>query len=233
MRMSVVLPAARRLRLRRAQQSGVTLIELILALVILFVGMFSALAFMSIALTSSLNANKLLLARNLAEETLNQIIMIREMNAFGGLPDPENRNINTFRRLSNRAEINGIFPAVFRPVYQNIGWDMIRATDDDSGPPDPRYEGFEIRVLVRTSDATRPNQGNPTGPPLPICFDREYDNNYDLADESNCPLENPGDIVKRVIVQVRYPYTRATGSGRRTVQLMTLLTQPPSQIRGI
>lgn len=79
-----VTRTVRRIRLQRAQQSGVTLIELILALMILFVGMFGALAFMSIALTSSLNANKLLLARNLAEETLNQIVMMREMNAIGG-----------------------------------------------------------------------------------------------------------------------------------------------------
>lgn len=227
----------RRARLRRARQSGVTLIELVLALMILFVGMFGALAFMSIALTNSLNANKLLLARNLAEETLNQIIMIREINAFGGIPEPQSRNRNTFRRLSNRAAANGLFPAAFQPVYRDIGPDMIRATTDDaaasSGQLDPRYEGFTIRVLVRTSDATVPNAGNPTGPPLPICFDREYDNNYDLADTSNCPEEGEGDTVKRVIVQVRYPYTRTAGSGRRTVQIVTLLTQPPSQIRGI
>ncbi len=234
-KMRYVTRAARRARLRRARQSGVTLIELILALMILFVGMFGALAFMSIALTSSLNANKLLLARNLAEETLNQIVMIREMNAFGGIPTPENRNGNTFRRLSNRPENGGIFPTTFQPVYNNIGPDMIRATSDDVAGSglDPRYEGFSVRVLVRTSDATVPNLGNPTGPPLPICFDREYDNDYDLADASNCPPEGTGDTVKRVVVQVRYPYTRTTGSAQRTVQIMTLLTQPPSQIRGI
>ena len=223
----------RRVRPQRARQSGVTLIELILALMILFVGMFGALAFMSIALTNSLNANKLLLARNLAEETLNQIIMIREMNAFGGIPTPENRNINTFRRLSNRDAVNGLFPAEFRPVFQDIGPDMIRATNDDGGGLDPRYESFTIRVLVRTSDGAIPNLGNPTGPPLPICFDREYDATYDLADSNNCPPEGDGDTVKRVVVQVRFPYTRASGSALRTTQLMTLLTQPPSQIRGI
>lgn len=237
MKTQPVTRIVRPIRRRRARQSGVTLIELILALMILFVGMFGALAFMSIALTNSLNANKLLLARNLAEETLNQIIMIREINAFGGIPEPQNRNFNTFRRLSNRASANGLFPVAFQPVYRNIGPDMIRATTDDagasSGQLDPRYEGFTIRVLVRTSDATVPNAGNPTGPPLPICFDREYDNNYDLADTSNCPEEGEGDTVKRVIVQVRYPYTRTAGSAQRTVQIMTMLTQPPSQIRGI
>ncbi|OYT71760.1 MAG: hypothetical protein CFK52_07115 [Chloracidobacterium sp. CP2_5A] len=230
-----VTRAVRRARLQRARQSGVTLIELILALMILFVGMFGALAFMSIALTSSLNANKLLLARNLAEETLNQIVIIREMNAFGGVPLPENRNSNTFRRLSNRPDSDGIFPDTFQPVYNDIGLDRIRATTDDvvTSGLDPRYESFTIRVLVRTSDATVPNLGNPTGPPLPICFDREYDNEYDLGDASNCPNEGIGDTVKRVVVQVRYPYSRANGSALRTVQIMTLLTQPPSQIRGI
>ena len=228
-----VTRTVRRIQLQRAQ-SGVTLIELIIALMILFVGMFGALAFMSIALTNSLNANKLLLARNLAEETLSQILMMREMNAIGGIPDPADRNRNTFIRLSNRPDVNGIFPTTFQLVYNNPGNDFIRATADpvETGSGlDPRYESFTMRVLVRTSDATVPNLGNPTGPPLPVCFDKEYDNTYDLANPSNCPTEGNGDLVKRVIVQVRYPYTRVAGSALRTVQIMTLLTQPPSQIR--
>ncbi len=231
-----VTHTVRRIRLQRAQQSGVTLIELILALMILFVGMFGALAFMSIALTSSLNANKLLLARNLAEETLNQIVMMREMNAIGGIPSPENRNRNTFIRLSNRPDVNGIFPLDFQPVYSSPGSDMIRGTNDAAEVAsgiDPRYQSFTMRVLVRTSDASVPNLGNPTGPPLPVCFDQEYDNSYDLANDSNCPPEGTGDTVKRIVVQVRYPYTRTAGGAFRTVQIMTMLTQPPSQIRGI
>ncbi len=217
-----VTRTVRRIHLQR-MQSGVTLVELIIALMILFVGMFGALAFMSIALTNSLNANKLLLARNLAEETLNQIIMMREMNAIGGIPAPGNRNQNTFIQLSNRPGVNGIFPPTFRPVYRSPGRDMIRGTapdpDEINSGIDPRYESFTMRVLVRTPLATAP------------CFDREYDSSYDLANE--CPPEDNADVIKRVIVQVRYPYTRLAGSAMRTVQIMTLLIQPPSQIRGI
>jgi len=224
MHMGHVTRTVRRIQLQRAQ-SGVTLVELIIALMVLFVGMFGALAFMSIALTNSLNANKLLLARNLAEETLNQIIMMREMNAIGGIPEPGNRNQNTFIRLSNRPDVNGIFPPEFRPVYRSPGRDMIRGTapdpDEISSGIDPRYESFTMRVLVRTAFTTS------------ACFDKEYDNSYDLRNDSNCPPESNTDLVKRVIVQVRYPYTRVAGSALRTVQIMTLLTQPPSQIRGI
>lgn len=223
MHMGHVTRTVRRIQLQRAQ-SGVTLVELIIALMVLFVGMFGALAFMSIALTNSLNANKLLLARNLAEETLNQIIMMREMNAIGGIPEPGNRNQNTFIRLSNRLDLNGIFPPEFRPVYRSPGRDMIRGTadpDEISSGIDPRYESFTMRVLVRTAFTT-------SG-----CFDKEYDNSYDLSNDSNCPPESNTDLVKRVIVQVRYPYTRVAGSALRTVQIVTLMTQPPSQIRGI
>jgi Tfp pilus assembly protein PilW len=223
MHMGHVTRTVRRIQLQRAQ-SGVTLVELIIALMVLFVGMFGALAFMSIALTNSLNANKLLLARNLAEETLNQIIMMREMNAIGGIPEPGNRNQNTFIRLSNRPDVNGIFPTTFQLVYNNPGNDFIRATADpvETGSGlDPRYGSFTMRVLVRTAFTTS------------ACFDREYDNSYDLGNDSNCPPESNADLVKRVIVQVRYPYTRVAGSALRTVQIMTLLTQPPSQIRGI
>ena len=223
MHMGHVTRTVRRIQLQRAQ-SGVTLVELIIALMVLFVGMFGALAFMSIALTNSLNANKLLLARNLAEETLNQIIMMREMNAIGGIPEPGNRNQNTFIRLSNRPDVNGIFPPEFQPVFRSPGQDMIRGTadpDEISSGIDPRYESFTMRVLVRTAFTTS------------TCFDKEYDNSYDLGNDSNCPPESNTDLVKRVIVQVRYPYTRVAGSALRTVQIVTLLTQPPSQIRGI
>jgi hypothetical protein len=223
MHMGHVTRTVRRIQLQRAQ-SGVTLVELIIALMVLFVGMFGALAFMSIALTNSLNANKLILARNLAEETLNQIVMMREMNAIGGIPQPGNRNQNTFIRLSNRPDFNGIFPPAFQPVFRSPGQDMIRGTADpaeiNSGI-DPRYESFTMRVLVRTAFTT-------SG-----CFDKEYDNSYDLGNDSNCPPENNTDLFKRVIVQVRYPYTRVAGSALRTVQIVTLMTQPPSQIRGI
>jgi type II secretory pathway pseudopilin PulG len=224
MHMGHVTRTVRRIQLQRAQ-SGVTLVELIIALMVLFVGMFGALAFMSIALTNSLNANKLLLARNLAEETLNQIIMMREMNAIGGIPEPGNRNQNTFIRLSNRPDVNGIFPPAFRPVYRSPGRDMIRGTapdpDEINSGIDPRYESFTMRVLVRTAFTTS------------ACFDKEYDNSYDLGNDSNCPPESNTDLVKRVIVQVRYPYTRVAGSALRTVQIVTLMTQPPSQIRDI
>jgi hypothetical protein len=107
-------------------------------------------------------------------------------------------------------------------VYNNPGNDFIRATADpvETGSGlDPRYESFTMRVLVRTAFTTL------------ACFDKEYDNSYDLGDDSNCPPESNTDLVKRVIVQVRYPYTRVAGSALRTVQIMTLLTQPPSQIR--
>lgn len=223
--------ALRKVTRARFRRSGVTLIELIVAMTILLVGLMGALGFMSIALVSSLNANKLLLARNVAEETMNQIFIMREMNAIGGVPTIQNRNFSTFGALFNGINdsctpgATAIFPTTFQPVYLNPGPDLIRGTTDDGRPAcgspidttvDPRLTEFSIRVLVR--DATQD------------CFDNEYSTNA-TDDPINCPPGTNNAQVKRVIVQVRYPYTNLKGSALRTIRIETFMTVPPSQFQ--
>jgi prepilin-type N-terminal cleavage/methylation domain-containing protein len=201
--------AARSLRLRR-RQSGVTLMELLIAIVILTVGLLAALGFMTTALANSLNSNKLLIARNLAEDTMNQIFIMREMNAIGGIPSIQSRNVSTYDALNNVGVQRGIFPTTFLPVRQNIGPDRIRATTDDTGPADPEFQQYMIRVVVRSAVAP--------------CAGDEYD---PTSDPLACPVPGTGDQLKRVIVQVQYPFGRA--GGVRTIRLETFVTVPPAQ----
>jgi prepilin-type N-terminal cleavage/methylation domain-containing protein len=219
--------ALRKVTRARFRRSGVTLIELIVAMTILLVGLMGALGFMSIALVSSLNANKLLLARNVAEETMNQIFIMREMNAIGGIPGVQNRNASTFLALFNgsgnscNAGAQAIFPTTFQPIYTEIGPDLIRGTSDDGRPNcgalnpavDPRLAEFTIRVLIRDAAVD--------------CLDNEFSN----ADPLSCPEGDNNAQVKRVIVQVRYPYTNLKGSALRTIRIETFMTVPPSQFQ--
>lgn len=218
-------------RARQARQSGVTLIELIVAMTVLLVGLLGALGFMSIALVSSLNANKLLLARNLADETLNQIFIMREMNALGGVPSIQNRNRSTFGNLFNGTgdpcaiDSQAVFSINFQPIYTNVGPDLMRGTNDDGKPTcassvdttvDPRYAEFTIRVLIRDANVD--------------CNDVEY-SNLSSDDPINCPTGNNNALVKRVIVQVRYPYRNVKGGALRTTRVETFMTVPPSQFQ--
>lgn len=218
-------------RARLAGQSGVTLIELIVAMTILLVGLMGALGFMSIALVSSLNANKLLLARNLADETLNQIFIMREMNSIGGVPSIQNRNRSTFGNLFNGTgdpcgtDPQAIFSSTFQPIYTNVGPDLMRGTNDDGKATcassvdttvDPRYTEFTIRVLIRDANVD--------------CNDVEYSTSS-TDDPVNCPTGNNNALVKRVIVQVRYPYRNIKGGAQRTTRIETFMTVPPSQFQ--
>ncbi len=223
--------AFRNLARSRSRNSGVTLVELVFAMTILLIGMLGALGIMSIALTSSLNANKLLLARNLAEDTLNQIFIMREMNSIGGVPTVQNRNLSTFGALFNgtgdpcTAGAQAIFPTAFQPIYNQIGPDLIRGTTDDGKATcasavdttvDPRYTGFTIRVLIRDSTVD--------------CVDEEFSTNPAL-DPINCPTGNNNAQVKRVIVQVRFPFRNSGSGGFRTTRVETFMTIPPSQFQ--
>lgn len=184
-------------------QSGVTFIELLITLVILMVGLLGALELITIAITTVSNSQKVNTARNLALDTLEQLFIMRDMNALGGLPPADKRNADTFQYLSN-GSLPSLFSNDFKPILKDIGPDLIRGTNDDTGGEDPRYIGYEMRILVRSASAPS-NPDDPSGDPLP----------------------GGTDGVKRVIIEIKFPFLK---SGRtQTVRVETYVTQPPSQ----
>lgn len=172
-------------------------------MIILMVGLLGALELLTIAITTANSAQQVSTARSLALDTLEQLFIMRDMNALGGLPPADNRNADTFQYLANGGSPN-LFSSDFKPILKNIGPDLIRGTNDDTGSTDPRYAAYSMRILVRS--ATAPS--NPDDP-------------------SSDPLPAGSDKLKRVIVEVRFPFLR---SGRtQTIRVETYVTQPPSQ----
>ncbi|MBI4748908.1 MAG: prepilin-type N-terminal cleavage/methylation domain-containing protein [Acidobacteria bacterium] len=194
---------SRRGEIRR--QSGVTFIELLITMVILMVGMLGALELITIAITTANNAQRVNTAKSLALDTLEQIFIMRDMNALGGMPPANNRDADTFANLSNGGT-SSLFSNDFETIKRDVGPDLIRGTNDDTGGDDPRYTGFLMRILVRSSTQAS-NPDDPSGDPLP----------------------GATDSVKRVIVEIEFPFLR---SGRtQTVRVETYITRPPSQTR--
>lgn len=192
-------------RRRIRTSSGLTFIELLIAIVILLAGLLACLAFITIAIASSVNAQKLVTAKELAEDTMEQVFAMRDLNSIGGLPQAANRNDSTFFKLGNTVQ-GGIFPDTFQVIQKNNGPDLIRGTSDDTGGMDPQYNQFQIRILVRS--ATSPS---------------------DQTDPFNDPLPTSNDNSKRLIIEVRFPFLRTRKT--QIARLETYITQPPSQVR--
>lgn len=185
-------------------QFGVTFIELLITMIILMVGLLGSLELITIAITTAANAQKVNTARSLALDTIEQVFIMRDMNAIGGMPPASNRDADTFANLSNGG--SGIFSNNFEPFKKDIGPDLIRGTVDDTGGDDPRYIGYKMRILVRSANAPS-NANDPISDPLP----------------------GGTDGVKRLIVEVQFPFLK---SGRtQTVRVETYVTRPPSQTR--
>lgn len=192
---------SRRGEVRR--QSGVTFIELLITMIILMVGLLGALELITVAITIANSAQRTNTAKSLALDTLEQIFIMRDMNALGGIPPANARNSDTFQNLSN-GSTPSLFPSDFRSLKKDIGPDLIRGTNDDTGGDDPRYTGYEMRILVRSASAPS-NPDDPSGDPLP----------------------GGTDGIKRVIIEIKFPFLK---SGRtQTVRVETYVTQPPSQ----
>ena len=184
-------------------QSGVTFIELLITMIILMVGLLGALELIALAITTVNSAQRTNTAKSLALDTLEQIFIMRDMNALGGIPPANARNSDTFQNLSNGGTPS-LFPSDFRPLKIDIGPDLIRGTNDDTGVDDHRYASYEMRILVRSATAPS-NPDDPSGDPLP----------------------GGTDGIKRVIIEIKFPFLK---SGRtQTVRVETYVTQPPSQ----
>lgn len=191
---------------QRCFHSGVTFIELLLAMVVLLVGMLAALGFLTSATLASANAQRLNLAKDLAADTLEQIFLMRDINAIGGISIPQDRNKSTFGNLSNSG--TGIFKTTFDPIKSDIGADLIRGSKDDGAAEDPRFIGYSMRILIRSATVAS-NQTDPVTDPEPASTDQ----------------------VRRIIVEVQYPLTlgRTTAQRFQKIRLESFITVPPSQ----
>lgn len=104
---------------RMKAQEGFTLIEVVTSIFIIMVGLVSLLGVMSFALASTQTARQDMIARQLAQESLEAIITARETADI------------TWDQIQNVGPGNGIFVTGFQPI-RRPGADGIIGTADDS-----------------------------------------------------------------------------------------------------
>ena len=110
-------------------ESGFSLIETIVALVVLLVGILSTMGAISYGVLYMQEAEKRTQAKEVARSTMETIFSIRDLQAF----DPqtgEPYNWNTIQTLNGSN--GGVFLAGWTPVRENPGDDGIFGTADDA-----------------------------------------------------------------------------------------------------
>lgn len=114
---------------RKQKEKGFSLIETIIALIILLIGILACLQAISFGMLYVQEVEKRGMAKEIARSTMETIFSIRDLQAF----DPQagtTYNWNTIQ-VSNGSN-GGIFYDSWRPVRENPGNDGIFGTADDS-----------------------------------------------------------------------------------------------------
>lgn len=114
---------------QRKNESGFSLIETIIALVVLLIGILASMTAISYGVLSMQEAEKRSLAKEAARSTMETVFSIRDMQAF----DPQTGypyDWNTIQ-ISNGSN-TGVFLDGWTPIRENPGDDGIFGTADDA-----------------------------------------------------------------------------------------------------
>lgn len=110
-------------------EQGFSLIETVIALVVLLIGILATLSAISYGVLSMQESEKRVSAKEVARSTMETIFSIRDLQAF----DPQNGETYNFNALQVRNGNNGgIFLDNWTPIRENPGDDGIFGTDDDA-----------------------------------------------------------------------------------------------------
>jgi len=120
---------------QRKKESGFSLIEVIISLVVLMVGILATMSAISFSIFSMQESEKRSLAKEFARSTMETIFAIRDLQAF----DPQTGqpyNWNAIQ-ISNGSN-GGVFMDGWKPIRENPGNDGIFGTADDAcNAPNP------------------------------------------------------------------------------------------------
>jgi type II secretory pathway pseudopilin PulG len=116
-------------------EAGFSLVETIIALVILLVGILSTFTAISFGVLSMQESEKRSLAKEVARSTMETIFSIRDLQAF----DPQTGESYSWNTIQNTSGANGgVFLNGWTPIRENPGDDGIFGTADDScAAPNP------------------------------------------------------------------------------------------------
>ena len=110
-------------------EHGFSLVETIIAMIVLLVGILATLSAISFGVLSMQESEKRVLAKEVARSTMETIFSIRDLQAF----DPQNGETYNFNALQVGNGTNGgIFLSGWTPIRENPGDDGIFGTADDA-----------------------------------------------------------------------------------------------------
>lgn len=134
-------------------EKGFSLIETVLALVILLVGILATMGAISYGVLSMQESEKRVLAKEVARSTMETIFSIRDMQAF----DPQTGESYNWETLQIASGTNGgVFLDGWRPIRENPGSDGIFGTADDAcDAPNPCVSGTYTNSSAVVSGLTR------------------------------------------------------------------------------
>lgn len=143
------------------QQAGFSLIDVMIAIVILTVGILALLAALSGAVVQSKGQEKQLNAKQIAGSTIESIMSVKETDRQGRLGWKAIGNIGN--NPNGNGGFTGVFVNGFQPVKTDAGADEIIGTVDDSGAIQDQYQ--RQIVITDRCDPDRPSPVicNPAG----------------------------------------------------------------------
>jgi type II secretory pathway pseudopilin PulG len=133
------------LSVSKGNETGFTLLEVVMSMAIVTIGLIALLGVMSVAMAATQSARQDMIARQLAQESLEAIITARETADIA------------WDQIQNVGPGNGIFVTGLQPIRQAGADGIIGTADDSLAPPetmqDPGPDG-----IVGTADDGAPIQ---------------------------------------------------------------------------
>lgn len=151
------------------KEAGFSYIDVMIALLILMIGLLGAVEALTANLLRSFEAEKQVVAKQIALSTIESIFSARDIAKTGAL-----EGWNSIGNVGNN-QVQGVPKGIFlngwQPIREDLGWDGVAGTADDgcaatgpcqvSGRPDNTsavVKGYERRIIITDlQDPERPS----------------------------------------------------------------------------
>ncbi len=114
------------MRNKRNNQRGFSYIDVMIAIVIMMVGILAMLSALTANLMRSLEAEKKVIAKQMALSTIESVISAKEIQRIGVIDGWDSV------RNTNAIPAGGIFMTGANPIREEMGWDGVAGTIDDA-----------------------------------------------------------------------------------------------------
>jgi type II secretory pathway pseudopilin PulG len=159
--------------IQKQNEKGFSYIDVMIAIVIMMVGVLAMVGALTANLMRSYEAERRIVAKQMALSTIESIITAKEIDRPGILDGWE--SIKNAATSPPAGSINGIFLTGWCPVREEMGYDGVAGTIDDacsgtgpctvSGRPpnnSPLIAGYERQIVITdVPDDERPTPPNP------------------------------------------------------------------------